>query len=1255
MRAMKKTRINSVALRSRLRAAVAAAAATSLMVAAMVGMDLAAASPAHAAAGDPFDLSRPTVFVAQSPQDGTTGLLRAETSGNGTYAFSTEGPSWSGRYNAVGMNLRDGFMYGSTTQEGDGIPTRAVVRVGQDGVVTRVGGETFPIVQWVGGMDDDTGFLYTTNGSVTDSTRGRTIFRVNTSMGAITEVGTFPQGSVFADWTYSEGNFWALDSNEAGTVVRYNPASGAMTRYPGALPGIRGGSYGAAWKYGNGNLGFSQNGSGTILQVKVTNPNAATPGFELVASVAGPSSSLNDGTSTPGLPADLSVTKTGPATFTSGGRIAYDVTVRNNGAGASSGWVVTDALPAGLSNPTVTGNVTTSVSGSTLTVNGGRLEVGQSTTFRIQADTDVSPPACIVNTASVLGNEEDPNASNNESSARSCALALSVDKTSNATRDSRPGDTVTYTVTAKNVGAGDYTAENPAVVFDDLTGVLDDADYNGDAAASAPGTLRYAQPRISWSGPLAVGASTTITYSVTLKAGGDGAVKNVAWVPNDPSTPTPPTCTPATGGIDNATGQPCAVEEYPLPRLTIEKTVDRTELPAVGERATFTIVVRNDGPGDYSASAPATATDDMSDVLDDATFDDASLGSDTGTVTRNGNTLSWSGALAAGTQATITYSVTYTGNGNQILRNRACVPTDETAPGAESCDSVRVPGALLTQQKSAEASSDPVVEGSTITYTLSFRNEGQAAAAVNAVDDLTRVLDDADVTTEPTASEGLRASRDGARISIVGSVPVGQTLTVTYTVTVRPNGDRGDSIASNFLLRPGQTPPADGVCEPTEAEPPSCTTTPITGISYAKSVQASETPARAGTELTYTIVARNEGATPVDVLRDDNVRDVLDDATLTGAPQSDTESVTVEGPSNDVLAIRGTLAIGAEARITYTVTVKGSADRGDSVSRNFLVPPGTPPSDTCDPVTEQCTVTPIQGYTVAKASSAETTTPGAQVTYTITVANTGAVEYTDEAPASFEDDLSGVLDDATYNNDVTSGAEISDRTLSWSGPLAVGEVVTITYSVTVNQPMSGDGLLRNAVVPDGPGGECDPAGECATETPVASYRVVKSASTQRAAVGDRVTYTITVTNIGQVDYTEARPAAFTDDLSSALARGDYNGDASAGTRYERPVLSWSGSVGIGESVDVTYSVTLRSVGEIRNVVVTPEGSGANCPEGSADTDCAATTIIVPPDLAVTGGAGWVAGGFTGIVLLGLGALMVMSRRRHTGSADHADV
>ncbi|MFB8893433.1 DUF7927 domain-containing protein [Microbacterium plantarum] len=763
---------------------------------------------------------------------------------------------------------------------------------------------------------------------------------------------------------------------------------------------------------------------------------------------------------------------------------------------------------------------------------------------------------------------------------------LSIAKTSNATENSRPGDTVTYTVTATNTGQAAYTTQNPAVVFDDLSGVLDDATYNNNGSANRPGSVSYASPLLSWSGALGVGQSVVVTYTVTLKAGGDGTVRNVAWEPNDPGNRTPPACNPPVNGTDPSTGEPCAENEYLLPKLTIEKTANRTELPAVGEVVEYTITVTNQGPGAYTATAPATLTDDLSNVLDAATYNDDAAAS-TGSVTYGEPTLSWQGALAANQSATITYSVTYTGQGDRNLRNLACVPSDETAPGAASCDFVQIPGAGLTQWKQVQASATPAVAGTLLTYTLYFRNDGEAAADVNAVDDLTHVTDDADVTTEPTSSSGLTAARDGNRISITGSVPSGQTSTVTYQVTVKPDGQRGDDTASNFLLPPGAQPPATPECVPTDEQLPNCTTTPIAAVTYAKSVSASSDPVEAGTVLTYTVTVESTGTATSAVSREDVLTDVLDDADLTSGPVSDTDSVVVSSITDGRFQITGELAAGETAVITYRVTVKADADRGNNLANNFLVPPGQEPPAECVAGDPACTSTPIPLIEATKSSdpaSGSTVVAGQQVTYTLTFTNRGAAA----GPVDYTDNLADVLDDTTLTtapaaSDDALEADLTGTSLRINGSLDAGQTVTVSYTVTVNADGARENnRLGNVLAPsDVPNPDCDDLGVSCTEHLIPQLDSWKSVAADATPVsaGTVLTYTLFFENTGQA----AAAVDQVDDLTHVTDDADVTTEpASAqGLTVTRDGvrISITGSVPAGETYTVTYQVTVKPDGQ----------------------------------------------------------------------------
>ncbi|MFF5923005.1 DUF11 domain-containing protein [Streptomyces flavochromogenes] len=99
---------------------------------------------------------------------------------------------------------------------------------------------------------------------------------------------------------------------------------------------------------------------------------------------------------------------------------------------------------------------------------------------------------------------------------------LEITKTASP-RTVKPGDTLTYTITAKNISTLDY----PNARFgDDLTGILDDADYRGDVRTDL-GTATYTAPRIGYAGTIPAGRTATVTYSVKIKKppAGDGRLR----------------------------------------------------------------------------------------------------------------------------------------------------------------------------------------------------------------------------------------------------------------------------------------------------------------------------------------------------------------------------------------------------------------------------------------------------------------------------------------------------------------------------------------------------------------------------------------------------------------------------------------------------------------------------------------------------------------------------------------------------------
>ncbi|SOD70768.1 uncharacterized repeat protein (TIGR01451 family) [Jatrophihabitans sp. GAS493] len=783
-----------------------------------------------------------------------------------------------------------------------------------------------------------------------------------------------------------------------------------------------------------------------------------------------------------------------------------------------------------------------------------------------------------------------------------------------------PASVVGYTVTITNTGTVAYTALNPASITGNVAGVLDDASYDNDIAVSSGPAAVFAGPILTWSGPLAIGGSVTVTYSVTVDDpdNGDQSLVNTVITPPDSGGDCPfgaaaPTCTSTV-----------AVKSY-----SVRKSASTTNA-APGSKITYTVTVANTGQVAYTGAAPASFTDDLTSVLDDATFNNDATASAGPSPTFASPTLSWSGPLPVAATVTVTYSVTVQNPdaGDGSLQNRVVTPpaSGGSCPAASvdpRCSS-SVPVRTFSVVKSASTTTaDP---GDTVTYTIAVTNTGTKAYPstnpASFTDDLTGVLDDAQYNEDATATSGPAPTYTAPVLSWSGPLGVGASVTVTYSVRIA-SPDAGDHLLSNGVL----TPPGSGGNCPSATAGADCAPPPVKVQDFSVVKTDDHLVADLGDTIRYTVVVRNTGQVeftsvdPVGFL--DSLSGVLDDATYNddASASGGAAAPTYAAP---LLSWSGPLAVGATVTVTYSVTVN-NPDTGDKLLDNALVtptrlggcpgPPTTPNVQLAPAVlVTSChpAAIPVRSYTVAKSSPGTTARAGGRVTYQVTVTNTGGAPYTAADPATFTDDLSGVLDDATYDNDADHGARYAAPVLSWAGAVPVGASVVVAYSVTVNAPDRGDHQLGNAVVgPNCPVGTV--SATCLVSKLVQSYDVTKTTTVTSANVGDSVSYTITVKNSGQVAYTEADPASFTDDLTAVLDDASYNDDADHGATYSAPQLHWSGALPVGGVVTVTYSVTVLAPDPgdqlLTNAAVTPVGSGGDCPATAANPACATSTPV----------------------------------------------
>ncbi|MFI1014761.1 hypothetical protein [Streptomyces sp. NPDC020965] len=330
--------------------------------------------------------------------------------------------------------------------------------------------------------------------------------------------------------------------------------------------------------------------------------------------------------------ADLAVDKSGPATVAAGGAVSYTITVTNNGPSASTGWTLTDPIPAGLTNAATT-TAGCTVAGGNLTCDGGPLANGAS--FNIALTGNAAPGATtIVNTATVTGDDPDPNPNNNQDTTTTNvgrSVDLSVAKTGPATVTL--GGEITYTIVITNNGPG---ASSGWTLTDSIPAQLT------GASTQSPGCGIGASTLTCTGGPLANGASVTITVTGTAAANAT-TLTNTATVKGDDPDPTP--------------GNNTSTTTTKISKLEITKKQNGPATVKAGEEVEYTITVKNTGTAAYTEANPATFSDDLTELLDDARYNNDATAT-RGDVSYSEPVLEWSGALALGQTATITFSLT---------------------------------------------------------------------------------------------------------------------------------------------------------------------------------------------------------------------------------------------------------------------------------------------------------------------------------------------------------------------------------------------------------------------------------------------------------------------------------------------------------------------------------------------------------------------------------------------------------------------
>ncbi len=334
--------------------------------------------------------------------------------------------------------------------------------------------------------------------------------------------------------------------------------------------------------------------------------------------------------------ADLGVVKNGPATATAGTNVTYTIDVTNAGPSDAPDVVLTDVLPAGTTLVSFTCGANPCAIGT--------LAANASVSYTLVAQVAPNATGPLVNTATVTTSALDPASANNTSSVQTAVTRsadVAVVKSGPATVAA--STSLTYSITVANNGP----SEASDVVLTDVppagTTVV------SFSCASNPCPI----------GALAPGASVEHTLTVQVDVTATGPLVNTASVTTSTPDPVP---------ANDTSSVQTAVTPAPAD-LSITKTADFPQ-SVVNERATFTIVVRNAGPGE---ATNVLVTDELPPGT---TLLSASPGC-TGTTTMTCS----AGTLATGASATFAISVRLPSMPGTVT-NTARVTSDMTDPAA---------------------------------------------------------------------------------------------------------------------------------------------------------------------------------------------------------------------------------------------------------------------------------------------------------------------------------------------------------------------------------------------------------------------------------------------------------------------------------------------------------------------------------------------------------------------------------------------
>ncbi|HKR67151.1 MAG TPA: hypothetical protein VJZ00_25725 [Thermoanaerobaculia bacterium] len=424
--------------------------------------------------------------------------------------------------------------------------------------------------------------------------------------------------------------------------------------------------------------------------------------------------------------ADLSVTKTGPATGTAGTNITYPISIANAGPSTATSVSLTDTLPVNTTFVSVnqnTGPVFNCSGGPVVTCTIASLAPASTATFTVVAHINASAPngSTLTNAVHIGSATMDTSSGNDDSSVNTTVTTsadLSVVKSgpTNATA----GTDITYTISIANAGSSDaatVSLTDALPGFESFVSVTQNSGPTFNCTGAQTTTCTIAS--------FANGASATFTLVGHIAS----ATPNGTTLSNTANLTTATT-------DNNTSNNSSTVNTIVSPTADLSLTKNGPTTVAPGTDITYTISLANAGPSDATNVALTDTTPAGTTFVSMTQTSGPPFNCLTPATGATGLTTCTTPTLVAGASAGFTFAVHVDPTATGSITNTANVSSATPDPNPGNSFATSPPAAVVPATTDMSitkiANGDRFAPRAPVTYTITVTNNG-AAVATNVV------------------------------------------------------------------------------------------------------------------------------------------------------------------------------------------------------------------------------------------------------------------------------------------------------------------------------------------------------------------------------------------------------------------------------------------------------------------------------------------------------------------------------------------